>query len=388
VRPVRLSAKGVHYVSEAPRYDRSRSAAKRREELGYRSRLERRTAKRVVRRRKVSVKMWRAIVPVAALIAIIVVLLIAFGGGGGNEPAQGTATTLATAPKEGSGLLVLEQEGGVPEVLLMQPTGGSGVVMAMPGVTLLKTSAGFKTIAELHDSGESGALQAALADAFGVSVGVVATARWTELREAMLSAGLADVPAVALSLVGAEAESVAQVALAFLGTAVSQEGATVWDSLSLDGDAAGFRAAVAANAESLPDGWTAVALTGSLVEGRGFQYLEPDAEQARALLGGETRESTIAVEVQNGSGAIGAAEAAAEILQALGYTLLPVSNSEDFPDVIETRITVAPDLAADGEQVRAALGVGQVSESEDLDPGTIVVVLGADFVPPSTSGTD
>jgi hypothetical protein len=373
-------------VSEVPRSDRSGSADRRRDELGYRSRLERRTARRAVRRRQVSTKMWRAMVPVVALLAIVVILLIAFGGGGGDDPAQGTATTLAVEPKAGSGLLVVEQEDGVPEVLLLHPTGGSGVVMAIPGITLLKTAEGFKTVAELHESGEPGALQTALAEAFGVAVGPAATVEWLQLRDAMLSAGIADVPAVALSMEGTDAESVAQVALDFLGTAGSEPGAQAWESVSLSGDGAGFREAVAANVEVLADGWSAVALSGSLAEGIGFKYLEPDAAEARALLGGSSRESTIKIEVQNGSGAIGAAEAAAAMLQALGYMIPPVGNSDDFPDVTTTRITTAPDVAADAEQVRATLGVGKVTEDEDQDLGTILVVLGADFVPPSSDG--
>lgn len=374
-------------MSEVPRNDRSGSADRRREELGYRSRLERRTAKRAVRRRQVSTKMWRAVVPVAALLIIVIILLIAFGGGGGGEPARGTAPTLAVEPKAGSGLLVLEQEEGVPEVLLLHPTGGSGLVMALPGITLLKTAKGFKTIAELHESGDAGVLQTALAEAFGVAAGPSATVKWPELRDAMLSAGLTDVPAVALSMEGAEAKSVAQMVLDFLGTAGSEPGAQAWQSVSLSGDGAGFREAVAANVEVLAGGWSAVALSGSLVEGIGFKYLEPNAEEARALLGGSSRESTIDIEVQNGSGAIGAAEAAAAMLQSLGYTISAVGNSDDFPDVLETRITAPPDVAADAEKVRATLGVGKVTEEADQAPGTILVVLGADFVPPSSEGT-
>lgn len=138
--------------------------------------------------------------------------------------------------------------------------------------------------------------------------------------------------------------------------------------------------------EMLAEGWSAVALSGSLVEGIGFKYLEPDAEEARALLGGNSRESTIEIEVQNGSGAIGAAEVASAMLQALGYTMPPVGNSDDFPDVIETRINAAPDVASDAELVRTTLGVGIVTVAEDQDPGTILVVVGADFVPPSSDG--
>jgi hypothetical protein len=373
-------------LSEVPSNDRSRSAARRREELGYRSRLERRTAKRAVRRRQVSTKMWRAIVPVAALLALVVILLIVFGGGGDDDPAQGTATTLAAAPEAGSGLLVLEQEDGVPEVLLLHPTDGSGVVMAIPGITLLKTAEGFKTVAELHGSGEAGALQTALAEAFGVAVGPAATIKWPELRDAMLSAGLTDVPAVALSMDGTEAESVARVALEFLGSVGSEAGAQAWESVSLSGDGAGFREAVAANVEALADGWSAVALRGSLVEGVGFKYLEPDAKEARALLGGSSREATIEIEVLNGSGAIGAAEAAAAMLQALGYTIPPVGNSADFPDVLETRITAASNVAADAERVRLTLGVGKVTADEHREPGTILVVVGTDFAPPPSGG--
>ncbi len=79
----------------------------------------------------------------------------------------------------------------------------------------------------------------------------------------MLSAGLTEVPAVALSMEGAEAESVARVALEFLGSADSEPGAQAWESFSLSGDGAGFREAVAANVE---------VASGGLV-GRGSQWV-------------------------------------------------------------------------------------------------------------------
>ncbi len=44
------------------------------------------------------------------------------------------------------------------------------------------------------------------------------------------------------------------------------------------------------------------------------------------------------------------------------------------------------DVAADAERVQATLGVGKLSEDENQDLGTILVVVGADFVPPSSGG--
>jgi hypothetical protein len=95
---------------------------------------------------------------------------------------------------------------------------------------------------------------------------------------------------------------------------------------------------------------------------------------------------TITLQVQNGSGVLGIAQQAGELLASLGYMMLPAGNSKDFPDVERTRITVSPDAADQGERVRTLLGVGTITEDTTLGSGTVVVVLGKDYVPPATTG--
>jgi hypothetical protein len=109
--------------------------------------------------------------------------------------------------------------------------------------------------------------------------------------------------------------------------------------------------------------------------------LEPDVETAKALLDGTFQQVDIILQIQNGSGVVGVAQQAGELLAPLGYTMLPPGNSEDFPDVRRTRIEVAPDAAAQGRRVRSLLGMGTVSEKASLESGHVVVVLGKDYVP-------
>jgi hypothetical protein len=164
--------------------------------------------------------------------------------------------------------------------------------------------------------------------------------------------------------------------------------AAIWAGLDLTGDSSGFRAAVSGAASSPAGGqWVATVLTGRMVEGETFKYLEPEVERVKALLAGATEESTVSVEVQNGSGVVGIAERAAAQLGPLGYTVVPSGNSDDFPGVGETRIMVSSNTAAAGAQVRATLGVGTVTEDETLEVDHLIVVLGKDYVPPASTST-
>jgi len=131
----------------------------------------------------------------------------------------------------------------------------------------------------------------------------------------------------------------------------------------------------------------AAELSGRLVEGVGFKYVEPDVEAAKAALAGRSAEVNVTLQVQNGSGVVGIAQEAGEVLAPLGYTMLPAGNSADFPDVERTRIQVAPDVADLGGRVRALLGVGAIEVDETLKPGYIIVVIGKDYIPPATTAT-
>ena len=98
---------------------------------------------------------------------------------------------------------------------------------------------------------------------------------------------------------------------------------------------AGFRAAVAANAECLRRAGRPWLSPGRWSEGIGFEYLEPDAEAGPGSAGGgESGNRLITVEVQNGSGATALPRRRPAMLEALGYTLLPPwATPSDFPDV-------------------------------------------------------
>jgi hypothetical protein len=352
----------------------------------YRSRSERRTYRRAVRKRKSRARLWLVAGPTVIVIAGLVVLLTLLGGPESDE------TTVTTLPPESVGagaLLIVEQDGAVPFVVLLHVHDETGVALAMPGITLLKAGGeGFKTVAELHIAGQDEALGAALSVAFGARVDAIASVKWSDLRGAMVGAGVGNVPPTVLTSGQGGSGQVAAAVLALVGGSGSGDGSDVWEALTLEGDASGFRDEANDLVSALSVGkWTAAELSGNLVKQAEYEYFEPDANEAKALLAGTLGKLTITLQVQNGSGVVGIAEQAAGLLASLGYTMLPAGNSADFPDVEQTRITVAPDAGAEGERVRALLGVGIVRQDETLASGNVVVVLGKDYMPPSSTGS-
>jgi len=109
-------------------------------------------------------------------------------------------------------------------------------------------------------------------------------------------------------------------------------------------------------------------------------YYEPEPTGLAALLGLPASDAGVSVEVQNGSGEVGAAEAVGSFLKPLGLTLLPARNAEQFPDVVVTQILAASDALGQAGRVRDRLGVGGVVEQESLPAGRIVVVVGKDLI--------
>ncbi|NLO26966.1 MAG: LytR C-terminal domain-containing protein [Actinobacteria bacterium] len=349
--------------------------------LGYRSRSERRTYRRAERRRRSHTRLWLMVAPAAVVIAVVVTLLTFLGG-----PETGTqpTTTLAPAKAYPGGLVVVEGQEDVPLVVLLQAREHGGLVLAMPGLTLLNTpSEGFRTLIELCETGEDGELGVVVGEALGVTPLPTASVPWAELRGALATAGVEDLPPETLTSTGNESEQVARAVLASLGGSESAAG-SFWDGLSLGGDSSGLREAMAGMAASLADGeWTAAELGGRLVESAGGRYIEPDIKHAKALLDGTWDGLEFTVQVQNGSGVVGIAEQTVELLQAMGYTMLPVVNARGFPSVKQTCITASPDATAEAHRVRSFLGVGIVSEDATLEQGHMVLVLGKDYVPPT-----
>jgi hypothetical protein len=353
------------------------------------SRLERLDAVREEHRRKVRTRLWYAVIPVVLAILLAVALLSVFGGLNSNEPAVSTTTTLAPKPDAGSGLLFIEQDDVLALAVLLEPREKGGVVLAVPGITLLKSGSAFMTLADLYEAGQAEAAEAALSEALAVLVGPFASVEWTALRAAMVSAGVTEPPAEALTGQEGEADLVAQALLAFVEADSSDGGAAVWDALALQGDGPGLRDAVGIDATSIStSAWTAAALTGTVVEGDGFTYLEPAVDDAQALLAASSAAAMVSVEVQDGAGVSGAAESAGDLLESAGYKLLPMSYSADFPNVELTRIVAASGLAESAEQLRALLGTGEIAEDGTLEANHIIVVLGKDFVAPSPPETE
>jgi hypothetical protein len=356
----------------------------------YRSRSERRTYRRAARRRKTMTRLGLFVGPTLVVIAVVVALLTLLGG---PDTDGGVTTTLpADAVDDGIGrnaLLVVEQGDTVPVMVLLHPRETGGVALAMPGLTLLKTPEGFKTLSELHLSDKDEALQTALAEAFGVRSEPVASVQWSDLRGAMEVAGVDELPLVTLAAGEGEAEQIASAVLGLVGASASGAGATAWAELPLGGEPDEFREAAGLIAAAVSaGGWSAVGLSGKLVETTGFEYLEPDVDAAKAVLAGTAQVLDMTLQVQNGSGVVGIAQEAGEVLASLGHTMLPPGNSEDFPDVARTRIEVAPDAVEQGKRVRALLGVGTIQTDATLESGHVIVVLGKDYVPPSATDAE
>ena len=360
--------------TQQPPHDRS-MMRRRRAALGYDGRTERRALRGAARRRKMRTRLWLVTAPAVVVIAVVVALLVQFGGPDDPQVALTTSTTLAAVKGEGA-LLAVEENGALQAAVVFQAREAAGVVLVVPGLALLRDGDRFVTAAGLLSGGDPSAFAGALGSVFGTQAQAVATVSWQTLREALISAGFSALPASLATQTDDVrlADSLQQLANgAGLGL--------MWESLGLEGDAAGFRAALEATAGSAKQ-WTSVAVTGRLVEGDGYTYIEPDVAVARALLSGTAADAGITVELRNGSGAVGVVEAAAAQLQPLGYRVTPAGNAEDFPNVTQTVISYSAGAAQAAARVQALLRVGVAVESDDLTIDLVVVVLGSDYAPP------
>jgi hypothetical protein len=266
---------------------RVRAASSRR--LGYRSRTERSTYGSALRRRRARTRRWLIIAPSVILIALVV---------GGSVLLDRTPTTVSPNTAllgqvaHGSPLLLIEQDGTVPAGVVIHESDGGGVSLAIPGLTILKTSGGFKTLAELHGSNEDSELAAALGEARKTSSFTVASGKWSDLRRAIEAAGGQGVPA-GNPASAAENQEIAAGLLTLLRAATPPGSDSSFDGVPLAGEAADFLAALRAMSSSLKSGvWAAAAMNGTLVEGEGYSYVEPDFERAKALLAGSPGQAT------------------------------------------------------------------------------------------------
>lgn len=344
------------------------------------------------------------------IIAIVVVLLIVLGG-----PESGAEVTTAAPPPSGesigaatglsagakagargtgSAMLIIEEGDRVPSLVVLYARAEGGVAMGVLGTTLMQTTDGFKTAAELHASNDDEALAAGIADILETDVGAVASVEWKTLHGALTgSLAAPEAPQSWPESLGVDEDAAGKATKAVLtlvGAAGSSEGAAAWEAIALGGESSAFREFVAQIAQSMSSSsWVEAVLPGKPVEGLGFEYFEPDGARAKTLLSGASGGEHITLEVQNGSGIVGIAEAAGALLESVGYrSMLPYRNADDFPDVEKTRISAAPDAVAEAQTVRTVLGVGQVIEDEALSAGHILVVVGKDFVPTTSADTE
>ena len=372
-----------------------------------RARERRRTVQRTRRRRR---RYRNLFLGLAALLVALALFFIvrALVSNGGDEGGPGRETTTATSvsttsrpsssgttmarttPTSAPGskgdvvLLRLTEGAETKAVVALTAAGEPAMILGIPDNTLLRGSAGFKTVHELLSEGKLPVVEGALTSLLGTNVAGMATLPWAALRDAVPGpssgpiVGPADATTTTTLVPDPDAASLAaaKAAASLAGSLGTPEGRTILAALPFEGDKDKVRTALTyvAGAARVVD-----ALPGRLVEGADFTYYEPDTSRTRALLGGEAAEKAIKVEVQNGSGVVGIAQAVGEVIAAKGYTLLPSRNADKFPNVATTQVYAAPDLLAEADRIRNLLGKGKVVRQDGLPAGKIVVVVGKDL---------
>jgi hypothetical protein len=355
---------------------------------GWAARLEQMTAARLERRHRMFTRFWLAAVPVLVLLAVAVVLLTVYGGQGAGDSVVSTTTLVERNLVEGSGLLLVAKDAALSWAVILQPWDSGGVVLAVPGMTLLESEGAFKTLTEMYRTGQRVAVEAALGQALDLSVGPVAVVEWSALQAAVAASGIEGFPVEASAMGQGEAESVAG-ALRTLVTQHALDGSSSpWVGMRPSGDTAEFLRAVGLYATSMAANiWTAGTLTGTVVNGDGFVYLEPDLGAAKSLLAVVAQTETLSVEVKDGAGVEGAARRAGGLLESAGFALAPMGYAQGYPGIEKTQVVVSPERAEKAKQVQSLLGVGVIVEDKTLTADRIVVVLGKDFSGESATGT-
>jgi hypothetical protein len=96
------------------------------------------------------------------------------------------------------------------------------------------------------------------------------------------------------------------------------------------------------------------------------------------------QKQAVRVIVYNGVGTPGVAGAAARQLIRAGFRVVDSKNADRF-DYRTTRILLYHGTKADADRVRDTLGSGAISvESQAQDVADIILIIGADYVPPDT----
>lgn len=416
---------------------RERSAAR-----VSRSRSERRSSRLVARRRRRAMRLMRLVVPlvVLAVVAAVVVMVFPreesegqlFDDAVSTDPSSTGAASNGAAPvgsiqpaggtTAGPGLVVLVEHGGdLRAAVVLHPraaassqaagaaaavtAGQSGVALVAPPETLLSTGTAFKTVAQIWhgDIGAAAGTESAepdraetgtvLVEAFATVLGsrpaAVLTLGWSDVQQAL--AGVASAQDSTSGAIAqrddADPEQMGSAVLSVLA-AVDATGTEMWEEGSL-GESGGVGDVVRDLSSRVKEGeWDVCLLPGMEVREADYSYYEPDPMRVRLAIAGGGLLTGATLAIQNGSGVVGAAEAAASLLLPLGYELQPFTNAPGFPDVETTIISTHPGGVAAAEEVRMLLGVGRVRQADGLREGELVVVVGKDLVVPHAADAD
>ena len=154
------------------------------------------------------------------------------------------------------------------------------------------------------------------------------------------------------------------------------------------------RERIAAFIETIPGERTAlVPLPVKPIDLGGQTFFEPQRDQIADLLlqwwdvriGAD--DSAIRIIIYNGVGTPGIAGLAAQQLIGGGMRVVDTKNADRF-DYDSTLIVVQDGNLEQGDAVREALGVGEVvDQPSEQDVADVIVIIGADYVPPADGGT-
>lgn len=355
------------------RYSQSSSA--RRVSGQGSSRVTRRQARRRKRLKRLVIGTASVAILVIAAVAAIVLLGPAKIG---LTNAAGNGSDIRSESKGGGAVAVavyVEQDGSLKAVILLGRKTQGGVALGLPGSTLIRTSDGFQMLSDLVLKNKQEMLADSLDNALSTNIASTAVVEWKDLVSARLTG--TDTGALTDSQEGAGSAAGAVLALAGKLSNTATRGEV--EKVGIKGDRTALEDFVEQNRASIAAGtWAKEALPGKSVTGADFNYFEPDTATAKALLG-TSDQASYTLAVQNGSGLIGAAEQAGNLLKPFGYTMVDYGNAKAFPNVVKTSIYAAADAMEEAARIKEILGIGVVQQDSSLASKHIRVVVGQDF---------
>lgn len=118
-------------------------------------------------------------------------------------------------------------------------------------------------------------------------------------------------------------------------------------------------------------------------------YFEPQRDEIADLLkswwgvAADSESELVRVIVYNGVGRPGAAGEAAQVLIRKGFRVVDTKNADRF-DYAKTKIVIRRGSPKQGDDIKAALGVGEIAvDPSSADVTDVIVIVGNDFKPPA-----